>query len=97
MRAIVKVNKNSAFSHLNGLTFDVKEVLSNIISLDVDGITVDFSFKEVMIVDIQQESQRLYDLCNWYGNIDMLVKFNKLNDYKEQNKIKFELVYNCPS
>lgn len=63
MKAIVtNVKKSSGYSQYNGLTFEVKEVLNNIIALkipsklDIDRLdTVDFSFNEVFIIDVELE------------------------------------------
>lgn len=55
MKAIVNVNKNSAYKQLNGLTFDVKELLSKVVALDVLGLTIDFSYNEIFIVDLKEE------------------------------------------
>ena len=66
MKAIVNVSKTSAYAKYNGLTFEVKEILpiSPIIALGIvneSGITIvtDFHFKEVFIVDIQEEISSL--------------------------------------
>lgn len=63
MKAIINVSKGSAYSQYNGLTFEVKEVLSKSVAVDINGVTTDFSFSEVMIVDIYQEVNK-YKLLN---------------------------------
>ncbi len=55
MKAIVNVNKESGYAIFNGLTFDVVELQSRLIGLRINGsIVTDFTYKEVIIVDIQQ-------------------------------------------
>ena len=75
MKAIITgVKKSSGFAYLNGHTFEVKEILSNIVALSIpskiiDGKfdTCDFSHEEVTIVDIDNEVQQAYnDFC--WGN-----------------------------
>lgn len=73
MRAIITgVKKSSGFAYLNGHTFEVKEVLSNIVALYIPSQTIagkydtcDFSFAEVTIVDIDEEVQKAFDAYNW--------------------------------
>lgn len=55
MRAIVSVKKGSAYAKHNGHTYEVKEILPSIIALDINGNTVDFTFKEVIIIDFKKE------------------------------------------
>jgi hypothetical protein len=95
MKAIINVNKNNQYSKYNGLTFDVKEILNSIVSLDVNGITTDFSFNEVMIVDFQEELQKAYDDFNWDGSSR---RYSKLLKYQDFNGLKpIKLTYNCPA
>jgi len=94
MKAIVNVNKKSAYSKYNGLTFDVIDVMSTIISLNIDNRTVDFSHKELFIVDINNELQREYDNYNW-GSKTYL---NQLKLYCAFNDIVYiNPKYNCPA
>ena len=61
-------------SYLNGHTFEVKQILSNLVALSIPSQicegrfdTCDFSFDEVIIVDIDNEVQQAFDDYNW-GN-----------------------------
>ena len=76
MKAILKVKKGSIYSMYNGLTFRVVQLMSNIIALDIDGKTTDFSFGEVIIVYIDGE----------YLNSEQL-KREKLLKYCQENKV----------
>jgi 3-deoxy-D-arabino-heptulosonate 7-phosphate (DAHP) synthase class II len=102
MKAIItNIKKRSAYAKYNGLTFEVKEVLSTLIALQIPDEngklnTVDFTFKEVMIVDFEQELQRAYCNANWDNKY--LRHFNNLKNYQEIKKIqKIHLQYNCPA
>lgn len=86
MKAILKVSNFSSYSNLNGLTFEVKEVLSSIISLSIKNVTTDFSYKEVTIVDIDLEIQKAYDSYNWGSDNST---YPRLVRYCEENKIQF--------
>jgi hypothetical protein len=77
MRAIVNVNKNSAYSYLNGLTFEVIEILYSVVALDVNDNTVDFSFSEVFIVDIQNEYMLSKDTTN-FSNLSKYITSKKI-------------------
>ena len=95
MRAIVNVNKGSFYSKFNGLTFDVVELYSNIITLQINNIKTDFSLFEVIIVDIQNEYQKSYDNYNWGSDHNT---YNNLKNYCLKNDISnIKLEYNCPS
>ena len=85
MQAIVNVSKKSAYAHLNGHTFEVKEVMHSnnsnmpIFGLDIENQTVDFSAKEVIIVALKEH-------VNWFKyrlNVN-----GALFKYAEINKIK---------
>ena len=73
MKAIITgVKKSSGFANLNGHTFEVKEILHELIAMSIpskmiDGKfdTCDFSFAEVTIVDIDNEVQQAYDDYIW--------------------------------
>lgn len=93
MKAIVNVNKNSAYAHLNGLTFEVAEILTTLFALDVNGTKTDFGHKEVIIISLQEELQIAYDNHNWGYKNDYL----SLCLYARMNGIKFEAKYNCPA
>lgn len=59
MKVIINVNQKSSYSYLNGRTFEIKELLSSMISVEIKGITIDFGFKEIFIVDIEKELEKL--------------------------------------
>jgi hypothetical protein len=99
MRAIVKVNKESHYAKYNGLTFYVKEVLNQQVALLIPSIELerdvvtDFGFKEVIIVDINNELQIAYDNINW--GCDKYT-FSNLKTYCVANNIKYKQPeYNC--
>jgi hypothetical protein len=84
MKAIIKVNKNSSFAKHNYLTFDVKEVLSkNLIALNINGVTTDFSVKEVIVVDFAKE-------INSRLNKDVTIELMFLWNYQHINKIAYQ-------
>ncbi len=83
MKAIVNVSKGSAYSKYNLLTFDV---LSNLISLNIQGKTVDFQHKEVIIVDIEEEFKKAFNQRG--ASKEACVLLYNLRTYKENNFIK---------
>lgn len=97
MKAIIKVHKDSSHAHLNGLTFEVKEVMRQLIALDINAVTTDFSHTEVLIVDFQEEIQKAYDNKNWDSSITVQGRFNCLEAYQQANKIKSIATCNCPA
>lgn len=100
MRAIVtNVNPKSSFANCNGLTFEVKEVLTTLVALNVPDEcgkirAVDFTHKEVFIVDIQEELQQAYDDKNWGSDYNTYASLEK---YCETKGIKLKVKYNCPA
>ena len=90
--AIVNVNKHSAYAHLNGLTFEVKEIRHSQIDLLIEGRTVCFGHKEVMICDLQNTMQKVYDNRNWSGGSYERI-YNSLELYVKANEIKFKPTY----
>lgn len=66
MKAIVNVNPLSAYAHCNGHTFDVVELMSNMIALNIKGSTVDFALKEIFIVDVAHEIDKCDTLIAAY-------------------------------
>jgi hypothetical protein len=85
MKAIINVPKGSSYANRNGLTFDVFEILSKVVVLDIEGITTDFSFKEVLIVDIQEEVKN-YTNTSGLSKNDERIFFNLLA-YQQSNGI----------
>ena len=102
MKAIItNVKKSSGYSDYNGLTFDVVEILSNIICINIpskicDGRfdRVDFSYSEVTIVDIQHELQSAYDNWNWGSDTKTFINLKK---YCDERGIKYKYNYNRPA
>jgi hypothetical protein len=91
MKAIIKT-KSASYKHLNGRTFNVKEVFTSFVALEVTSefvkggiITTDFNHNEVLIVDIDTEVQRAYDDHNWGSNHKAYIH---LKNYCIANRIK---------
>ncbi len=100
MKAIIKVNKNSSYANLNGLTFDVNMIVGRkLLNISTDGLTTaDFSIKEVMIVDIQNELQHAFDNNNFHGGFRNSDTLAFLQNYISENNIQVEEPqYNCPA
>jgi hypothetical protein len=94
MKAIINVNKKSAYRDFNGRTFDVVNIHFKTVSLDITGTITDFTHKEVLIVDIDDELQKEYDSYNW-GSKNM---FRALELYAFNNGIMhITPEYNCPA
>ena len=83
MKAIVKVKKGSVYSNFNGLTFEVEEINSTFVRLDINGISTDFLYTEVIIVDIQKEYQKAFDNYNFNGDSTVI----RLQTYATKNTI----------
>jgi len=102
MKAIINLpyNSNSSYRSLNGNTFEIKEVLSILICLLIpneigDFKSVDFSFKEVLIVNVNTEIQKAYDSYNCGSDY---LTYNILVRYCKENKIQFQKpTYYCPA
>ncbi len=91
MKAIINT-KSPGYKHLNGKTFNVKEVFSTFVSVEVTSefvkggiITTDFNHNEVLIVDIDNEIQKAFDDHNWGINHKAYIS---LKNYCIANKIK---------
>lgn len=89
MKAIVNVKKSSYQAINNGLTFEVKELLDNIVAIDIPSkngfTTTDFTFKEVLIVDIETELDIAFR--NLYHGLEVS-QYERLCKYVKQNNIK---------
>lgn len=93
MKAIItNVKKSSGFAYLNGHTFEVKEILHDLVALSIPSKiiygkfdTCDFLFAEVTIVDIDNEMQQAYDDYNW-GNDNKT--YSRLKNYCAYKSIK---------
>lgn len=93
MTAIIQVNKKSSYAYLNGHTFNVKSIYNTTLDLDINGVTTAFGFSEVIIVNIQEEMQRFFDLYNWDGNTTYI----KLQSYCAIKNYQVDVTYNCPA
>jgi len=99
MKAILKVNKGSSYAKYNYRTFGVNSIMNGLFNLtfpaqtDAIGMplipefTADFSYKEVLIVDIETEMQNLREMSDWYGG-QHTYNFLRLSDYCDARKIK---------
>lgn len=90
-------------SYLNGRTFEVKEILSNLVALSIPSRicegrfdTCDFGFEEVIIVDIDAEVQKAFDAYNWSGS-KVYPSYSNLVNYCTKNGIKTNEKINCPA
>jgi hypothetical protein len=89
MKAIINT-KSKNYKHLNGRTFNVKQVFSSFVAVEVTSefvkggiITTDFNHNEVLIVDIDNEVEMALE---YWGN-DSKTYIN-LKNYCISNKIK---------
>ena len=100
MKAIINVQKGSAYAKYNGLTFEVRELMSSTIALDMNGQTTDFNFDEVLIVDLINEFLE-YDLVLDYlpnskhkieptNRLELERELSSLIKYANKNKIILE-------
>lgn len=93
MRAIISVNKSSAYASLNGHTFEVKAIYDTSLDLNINGTTTSFEFSEVVIVDLQSEIQRFFDQFNWDGN----TTYVRLRTYCTIRGYQADVIMNCPA
>lgn len=85
-------------SYLNGHTFEVKEILSTLVALQIPSRicegrfdTCDFSFDEVIIVDIDSEIQKAHNVyCCTESK-----QYTALMNYCTKNGIKTNEQINC--
>jgi hypothetical protein len=100
MKAIVKVSKSSPFAKHNGLTFEVKAVMSTVVALEIsqrwrdEKMTMDFGFTEIMIVDFARELQKAYDDYNWGSDTN---RYRNLQLYATLNGFYSPVEWNCPA
>jgi len=85
MKVVINVHSASAYSKFNGLTFEVKEILSNLIAVSIDNRTVDFLYKEVVIVDFQKELKEAWEKAE--NDLNVHEKLHFLRNYKTLHKI----------
>ena len=97
MKAIIDT-KSASYKHLNGKTFNVKQVFSSFVAIEIPSQicegkfdTCDFNHNEVLIVDIDAEIQKAFDDHNWGINHKAYIH---LKNYCIANKIKTKEVLN---
>ncbi len=91
MKAIINVNKNSAYAKYNGLTFCTHKMFRDFIELDINGNIVDFKFDEIIIVDFSEELKKAYE---WFkDDKSMKMFYDYFVNYAEVNNIKTEEKY----
>jgi len=78
------------------LTFPVHTVNDKFVVMDIDGVHTDFTHKEVLIVDLNEELQNQYNDFNWgytFNNV-----FKALEKYAYNNGILHKRPeYICPA
>lgn len=95
MRAIVTgINKNSSYAEYLGLTYNVTCFLSAgnklIFSLSINGIAVDFTAREITIVDFDLELQQAYETLSIFNNETNFNRYNALCLYASLKGIKYQ-------
>lgn len=87
MKVILNVNSKNQYSKFNGLTFEVKDVMS--FGVGVLGISkhnqVDFSWSEVMVVNLTEEIVELYKSDN--TKLLHLLKYVEVKGIKLQTPV----------
>lgn len=83
MKAILKVHKDNQYSKYNGLTFEITNVTHNGVDLDINNVDTFFTFKEILIVNIQNE---LVKECKKHA-IGEQNHTSKLERYIQENEI----------
>jgi hypothetical protein len=97
MKAIINT-KSASYKHLNGKTFNVKEVFSSFVAIEIPSQicegrfdTCDFNHNEVLIVDIDAEIQKAFHDQNWGNDHE---RYLNLKNYCIIKKIKIKVVLN---
>ncbi len=97
MKAIINT-KSASYKHLNGKTFNVKEVFSSFVSVEVPSeyvkggiIPTDFNYNEILIVDIDAEIQKAFHDQHWGNDHE---RYLNLKNYCIIKKIKIKVVLN---
>ena len=90
MRAVINVPKKNQYSRLNGLTFEVGDIMPN--GLGLVGVNVefpknqvDFSFKELIIVDLVDELKVSKTGRALSSNFECLLNYCEVNKYEIPN------------
>ena len=101
LKAILNVHPKSQYAEHNGMTFSIVEMLSAgdglNFCLDIYGDAVDFTWKEVLVVDFSHELQMAYDSFNWDSGSKRGAHYRPLEKYGKLKGIKFTPEYNCPA
>ena len=95
MKAIVNVSKSSAYAEYNGHTFEVSELLSMGFSLNINGVNTDFSFKEVLIVDVFREKKLITEkhmgiFSKEYAVIKKYLEVNQISDLRLNSPVGYK-------
>ena len=95
MKAIL-TNELGVYREHNGKTFEVVSLNFSQATLLIEDSQVDTPTKNILIVDVDAEYQRLYDSTNW-GSRWASYTMHALLAYAEQHDIKLKTpTYNCP-
>jgi hypothetical protein len=89
MKAIVNVKKNDGRALYNGKTYDVRSLNFNginLVSLNINGNTFNFTRKEVIIVDIVTEAKRAFKFRDEQDS-EKSKRYYELWGYIKENKI----------
>lgn len=95
MRAIItNLKKESVYSKYNGLTFEVQDCMRGLVGLKIPSessenlfYTADFSWNEIMIVDLKIEIKSFKNTIDYLSGIKNIDYGKEINDY--QNKINY--------
>ena len=89
MKAVLKLNKNSAYAKYNGKTFTVAEILPGIISVVINGILTDFHYTEVIIIDVDAEILQLKTKTCYTAPAEQnrIIQLNNLVNYCRASNI----------
>lgn len=91
MKAIItSVKKASGYSKYNGLTFEIKDYMKGLVGLkipsklDIDKFdTIDFSWNEIMIVDIQSQIKNCENSIKYFESLSR-PDGKQINEYQNQ-------------
>lgn len=94
MKAIINIqNKNNQYSKYNNLTFEVKDLMNGKVGLvgvnpEFPNNQVDFSFEEIIIVDIEKEMQAARENADWVSSYEYASKYQCLINYCQLKGLK---------
>jgi len=91
MKAIINT-KSANYKHMNGKTYEVKQLFSTFAAIVLPSeyvkggfICIDFNLSEIIIVDIDSEIQKAFDDHNWGNDCR---RYIHLRNYCISKKIK---------